>query len=236
MALDYYSIWPFFVCLTVLIVVASAQLFSQADVAPSGQRHRQSNLDGLRGFLAMAVFFQHAAMYHQFLLDWTWVDPPQFYFVLGQIGVSLFFMITGYLFWGKLVDEGGRPDWLRLYVGRVFRIGPVYWFAVAVLLTIVFASTGLHLRVSLSALLVEIGRWLLIGINGGGGDVNGYAGTLMLLFGVTWTLSSEWKFYISLPLWAAIARRRTWHLPALSCLALFCVVYSAVRPDIRGYA
>lgn len=232
MALDYYSIWPFFACLIVLVIVASARLFQQADVPPSGHRHRQSNLDGLRGFLAMAVFFQHAAIYHQFLLNGAWIDPPQFYFVLGQIGVSLFFMITGYLFWGKLVDENGRPEWLRLYVGRVFRIGPVFYFAVAVLLVIVFASTGLHMRVSPSTLLVEIGRWLPIGINGGGGDVNGYAGTSMLLFGVTWTLSSEWKFYASLPLWAVIARRRRWHLPALSCLALFCIVYSVVRPEV----
>jgi peptidoglycan/LPS O-acetylase OafA/YrhL len=43
----------------------------------------------------------------------------------------MFFMITGYLFYSQLLKQKGRPNWKKLYIGRIFRIIPLYWFAVA---------------------------------------------------------------------------------------------------------
>ena len=234
--LTYDAVWPFFLCLAVLMLVSATPVFRAADMPPGGNGHRQSNLDGLRGFLAMSVFFQHAAIYHHLLAEGVWIDPPRFYFVLGQVGVSLFFMITGYLFWGKLLAEAGRPAWLRLYLGRVFRIAPVYLFAVAAVLVIVFAKSDFRLVQPLGAVLRQIGAWMLIGSNGGGPDVNGYRGTGMLLFGVTWTLSSEWKFYASLPLWSIIASRPKMHVPALVLAGTACLAYSVLHPQTHTAA
>ena len=41
-------------------------------------------------------------------------------------------MITGLLFWSKLIDGRSRPiDWRRLYVSRVFRLVPLFMFLIA---------------------------------------------------------------------------------------------------------
>src|ERR1700693_1014771 len=141
--LGFYSVWPFFVCLAVLLALASTPAFAAADTPPSPHPNRLKALDGLRGFLALAVVFSHVAVYHDFLLSGQWHLPPsRFYALLGPIGVSMFFMVTGYLFWSRLIRERGRPAWLSLYIGRVFRIGPLYLAAVSILLLIVFVPTG----------------------------------------------------------------------------------------------
>ena len=228
--MDYYSIWPFFACMVLLVGLASLPFFSIVDRAIAGSK-RISNIDGLRGFLAFGVFFQHAAIYHEVLSSGVWRDPPQFYFVLGQVGVSLFFMITGYLFWGKLIRENGRPNWLSLYVGRVFRIAPVYLFAIGMMLAIVFCRTDFRIVVSGHDLYIQIFKWLAIGFNGIGPDINGYTDTWELLFGVTWTLSSEWKFYLCLLPLALIASRPRLHLPFLVAALGLCLLFALIRPN-----
>ncbi len=97
--MGFYSVWPFFGCLAVLLALARLPVFTAVDTPPSPHFNRVATLDGLRGFLALAVFFHHAAIYHRFLLDGVWALPPsRFYALLGPVGVSVFFMITGYLF------------------------------------------------------------------------------------------------------------------------------------------
>jgi hypothetical protein len=216
----FYATWPFFGCLAVLLALARLPLFTAADTPPSPRPDRVATLDGLRGFLALAVFFHHAAIYHRFLRDGAWVLPPsRFYALLGPVGVSVFFMITGYLFWSQMIGSLGRPAWLRLYVGRAFRIGPLYLVAVASMLAFVLAGTGARLNVSPSQLAGEIGCWLALGFVVGP-DVNGYPATSSVLAGVTWTLGYEWIFYLSLPVAALAARGRRAHLPfALAGLA-----------------
>ena len=144
--MDYYSIWPVFGCLAILLTAASVWPFGSADIPP-GKRQRISVLDGLRGFLALGVFFHHAAIYHRYVLDDVWALPPSAVFTLfGQVGVSMFFMITGYLFWSRMIAECGRPDWMGLYISRIFRIGPLYLVAVGTMLATVFVLTDFRLN------------------------------------------------------------------------------------------
>jgi peptidoglycan/LPS O-acetylase OafA/YrhL len=216
----FYAVWPFFGCMGVLLALARLPVFASADTPPSPHPDRLATLDGLRGFLALAVFFHHAAIYHRFLRDGAWVLPPsRFYALFGSVGVLVFFMITGHLFWSRIIGARSRPGWLRLYVGRVFRIGPLYLVAVAGMLAAVFAGTGARLNVPFDQLAGEIGVWLALGLVVGP-DVNLHAGTRSILAGVTWTLGYEWIFYLSLPVTALAARGRRAHLPfALAGLA-----------------
>lgn len=99
--MEFYSIWPYFAGMVLLLALASAPFFAIADTPPNPRGDRLSNLDGLRGFLAFGVFFHHSAIYHQYFQDGQWVLPPScFYTLIGPACVALFFMITGYLFWG----------------------------------------------------------------------------------------------------------------------------------------
>jgi peptidoglycan/LPS O-acetylase OafA/YrhL len=222
--MQFYSIWPYFACMGLLLAVVSLPVFKVADTPPNPGGTRISAIDGLRGFLAFGVFFHHAAIYHVYLMRGEWVLPPsRFYTLLGQAGVALFFMITGYLFWGRMIAERGRPDWVRLYIGRIFRIGPLYLFAIAVMLAIVGWRTGFHAALPLSVIARQIFPWAILGVYGGGPDVNGYAGTGILLAGITWTLAFEWKFYVSLILTALAARNARTHLPFAAIGLIFCL-------------
>lgn len=191
-----YSVWPCVVLmLAVFVLVAALPVFRLADDPPPRGR-RTATLDGLRGFLALGVFAHHLVITHRYIGAGVWELPPSgVYTLLGQAGVVVFFMITGFLFWGKLLDDGGRPDWTGLYIGRVFRIGPMYLLAVGLMLAIVAWRTGFALREPAWAVAAEALHWLALGLLPLQPDVNGYAGTGLILAGVTWTIFVEWLFY-----------------------------------------
>jgi len=128
--------------------------------------------------------------------------------MLGQGGVATFFMITGFLFWTKLIENKGRPDWGKLYIGRLFRIGPMYLFVVCLAIVGVIARLGLNVDIDSTALAREGIVALLLGLIP---VVTGGA-VWHLLAGVTWSLQYEWLFYLSLPILALACRRPRVHL------------------------
>lgn len=230
-----YSIWPYFACTVFLLAIAASPLLKAADAPPNPRGARISTLDGLRGFLALGVFFHHAAFYHEYLLYRQWWLPSRFYTLLGHVGVAMFFMITGYLFWSRIVAERNRLDWLQLYIGRVFRIGPLYLFAFASVLLIVFARGGWHLNVPISQFIKELARWVSLGLFWPH-DINNYENTTLILAGVTWTLKFEWDFYLSLPLLALVASRPKVHLPFSVGALMISLAYLGMphEPTLRA--
>jgi peptidoglycan/LPS O-acetylase OafA/YrhL len=196
--LGYHSAWLYFVEIALLLAVAATPIFRAADSPPIPVERRVVNLDGLRGFAALSVFFNHAAVYHSLFVTGAWTSPgTRFYFLLGGLGVAFFFMITGYLFYSQLLRSHGKPDWRKLYIGRLFRILPLYWFAVALVLIGVLINTGFHLRVPAGQLVSELLRWSAGGLFDNIA-INGYPGTGQIIAFVTWTLRFEWIFYASL--------------------------------------
>ncbi len=229
--LGYYSVPIFFVGTVLLLGLAATPLFRAADTPPIAVKHRVVSLDGLRGLLALAVVFHHLAIYHGFLETGAWKLPPSsFYTLLGPFGVSIFFMITGYLFWGRLLREKGRVNWRALYTGRLFRIGPLFIAAALALLALVLARTGLHRLVPGRVLADELGRWLSLGFLLGR-SLNGLDRADLLLAGVTWSVQWEWWFYLSLPVLALVARQKRAQLPAPVALLLGSVILGILRPD-----
>ena len=145
----------------------------------------------------------------------------------------MFFMITGYLFWGRMIAQRGRPDWTKLYIGRIFRIAPLYLFAVVTMLGIVLVQTGFRLNVPLHQLVSQVSLWLGLGVFARP-DVNGFAGTTLVLAGVTWSLRWEWAFYLFLPLTALVTRQSKLHLPVtlVSLTASVCwLAFGRVSQD-----
>jgi peptidoglycan/LPS O-acetylase OafA/YrhL len=239
--------------MTVVVGVVALAPFRVVDNADEASL-RYASIDGLRGFLALGVFVYHLVVTYGFIRTGEWTPPTSsFYVLLGPVGVSLFFMITGFLFWAKLLRARGRPDWRVLYIGRLFRIGPMYLVVVVAMLVFVFASTGLSLREPGLQVVSAILQWLALGIVDTQPDVNGYAARHVLA-GVTWTIFYEWAFYVSLLGTAWFARGRhhlwfvgialvlalvglaTWQLPPLGFAALFVcgmVVASLLHNGVR---
>jgi peptidoglycan/LPS O-acetylase OafA/YrhL len=76
-------------------------------------------LDGLRGICVLPVVYQHAAK-----------GTP-----LGPMALEVFFVLSGFLIGGILMDTVGARGWAsRFLLRRTLRVWPLYYLAVAVLL------------------------------------------------------------------------------------------------------
>lgn len=83
-------------------------------------------LDGVRGLAALMVLFCHF---------WFWdVWKDRWWYELahsGWLGVDLFFVLSGFLITGILIDSKGQGNYFgRFYRRRVLRIFPLYYFSI----------------------------------------------------------------------------------------------------------
>ncbi|MCC6968480.1 MAG: acyltransferase [Nitrospira sp.] len=174
-----------------IVALATAMFLPRAALQETSSTARYPSLDGLRGYLALAVFVSHSSIWYFYLRTGTWEVPPSnVYTQLGQGSVSLFFMITGFLFWSKLLD--GRQhliDWSRLYLSRVLRLGPLYLVAVVCVMLLAFGRAGFHWREAPSVVAEQTAQRLLFTIPGIV-PVNGFTETIPLA-GVVWSLPYE---------------------------------------------
>src|SRR5712691_1332018 len=101
---------------------------------------RLAGLDGLRGVAILAVILYHYTLVGagDTLLDKV-VGSAMSY---GAYGVTLFFVLSGFLITGILLDAKGSNGYFRtFYARRVLRIFPLY-YAVLVALLVIVPSIG----------------------------------------------------------------------------------------------
>lgn len=125
------------------------------------------------------------------------MSPSVFYTLLGQIAVSLFFMITGFLFWSKAIQTRGKVNSIKLLQSRLRRLVPMY--AVLLVFGVAFIASCLMLRSGYPDLAAQMLRWMSFGFMDLP-DVNGLNKS-WIINSVYWTLRYEWLFYLLLP-WA----------------------------------
>lgn len=220
---------PLFAIVTSLYAVGIGVVL--ADKFPGKQEdNRVSTLDGLRGILVIAVFIGHASVWYFYLKTGLWKLPPSnFYGNLGQASVALFFMITSFLFYSKLLRaEGQKIDWTRLYISRALRLTPLYIFMLVVLLIIVAFHSKFVLVDSPKELIRNVLRWVPFGL-WGMPDINGVSPTANIVASVLWTLPYEWLFYFSLPALALFARVKINRTALFTTLVICSIVIWKMR-------
>ena len=92
----------------------------------SAVQDRIPSLDGLRTVSIALVIASHAARNF----------GPTAAYNIGDLGVRVFFVISGFLITGLLIAESeksGRIDLLKFYFRRTLRIFPPYYFLLIVL-------------------------------------------------------------------------------------------------------
>lgn len=188
------------------IALLAIALLQRRFGAPPPPR-RFASLDGLRGYAAFLVYVHHTAIWYVYARTGVWDLPAtRLYVHFGQSSVAIFFMITGFLFWSKLIDGRTRPiDWRRLYVSRVLRLVPLFVVMVALLWIGALMITGLRLQVSVPRAALDTLQWLTFTAFGMP-DLN--RAPTSLIAGAAWSLPYEWWFYFSLPLAALLLRLR----------------------------
>src|SRR3954466_4450020 len=91
-------------------------------------------LDGLRGIAILAVMIHHAAEFGQGNSPATAVHQ---FLHLGRHGVDLFFVLSGFLITGILLDSKGSPRYFStFYARRTLRIFPLYYGVLLVVLVV----------------------------------------------------------------------------------------------------
>jgi peptidoglycan/LPS O-acetylase OafA/YrhL len=182
------------------------------------KNQRIPELDGLRGIaIALVLAFHIPALPVRpgSLLGFVPVFQR-----MGWSGVDLFFVLSGFLIGGVLLDARESTNYFQVfYARRFFRIVPLY----AVLLLVVGGSW----LVWPSAKVLGIGRtgisllpwvtYLLL--------LQNFAMTLYGTWGiiplaVTWSLAVEEQFYLTLPLFIRSLSRRALFRVALGGIAL----------------
>lgn len=196
-----------------------------ADYFEKADKQKYKTIEGLRSLLALSVFFHHGVIMYYFYQHNRWEPPPSVFFtLLGNISVNLFFLITGFLFWGKAIQSEGKIGYAALLRSRLRRIAPAYMASVAIMLTVIFLQTAPTIIEPLEVIIKNSLKWLFgLGllshhpINGIPPDRIGA--------GVFWTLRYEWKFYLILPIIALLLRKE---IPRLvlyaACLITFAYV------------
>jgi peptidoglycan/LPS O-acetylase OafA/YrhL len=171
-----------------------AALAPSPAVAPPPGNPRFPLFDSLRAIAVLAVVIFHVTSIT------GEINRPvigSLFPVLGTEGLTLFFLISGFLLYRPFVAARARarplPSPRRYARRRALRIVPAYWTALTVLAIfpgIVGVFSGDWWRYYLFGQLYS-SRTL------GGG------------IPVAWTLGVEVSFYLALPLWAAMIRRVT---------------------------
>jgi peptidoglycan/LPS O-acetylase OafA/YrhL len=180
-------------------------------VEPISTRHFPA-ADGVRGLAILAVLFHHSA----------WIEQPGSSLVLkltrataatGWTGVELFFVLSGFLITGILVDALGSPRYFRnFYIRRTLRIFPLYY---AVLILGLFVVPYLANVPEWTALAQKNQCWYWTYASNWG-DTLGHTITVFLHF---WSLAVEEQFYLCWPLLVfALSRRQMIGLCAIMLL------------------
>lgn len=107
-----------------------------------GARRHIPSLDGLRGVAVLAVIVFHLSAPLAGLAGEWFPDSGLLIARLGQRGVDLFFVLSGFLIGGILIDSRSRPGYFRnFFARRALRIFPLY-FGAGILLCWVAPALG----------------------------------------------------------------------------------------------
>ena len=192
---------------------ASANLESPLTPSPAQNLLRpvMSELDTLRGIAILGVLFLHGFSWQYSSLHFS--RPARLFMRAtqpGWLGVNLFFVLSGFLITGILLDSKPRPDFYKRFYGRrALRILPAYY-----LLLIVLGFLG-----QASAAYLGLGFIYLANVT----NLFGVAQT----YGPLWSLAVEEHYYLFWPTVVRKASRRNLAIIA-SCICVFVPIARAI--------
>ena len=168
---------------------------------------RLPTLDGLRAIAVLLV------VPHNLNLIATYGSPDLFVAAVhrGWIGVQLFFVLSGFLITGILLDARDAPDYYRsFFVRRVLRIFPLY-YATLLVLFVLLPAFGLLPSSFRRDPMVELSYWAYFS-NWYGPFHQGPEAVSHF-----WSLAIEEQFYL---LWPFAIHRRSAGWVMRLCLAI----------------
>lgn len=199
-------------------------LTQKFELSRGGDAHNVRPMEGLRGFAVFLVFLVH---YVTMVKPWITGHAALLTFsgavhTMGNTGVDLFFVLSGYLIYGSLIS---RPKpFIRFMSRRVERIYPTFVvvFAIYVVLSFVFPAEN-RIPSPISAGLIYLAQNFFF--------LPGFF-PIDPLITVAWSLSYEMFYYMAIPLVIALFRLRErstlWRVWFFATLAIVTAIYCAL--------
>lgn len=193
------------------------------ELARGGDDANVRSMEGLRGFAVFLVFLVHYAT-----LAGPWIPVDTFtvriadaMHTVGNSGVDLFFILSGYLIYSSLISK--RQRFGSFMHRRIKRLYPTFTvvFLLYVLLSFIFRSESKIPTQGSDAFIYLIQNFLLL------------PGLFPItpMISVAWSLSYELFYYLVAPLAIALfsMRERTaaWRISLFSLVAILFVTYCA---------
>jgi peptidoglycan/LPS O-acetylase OafA/YrhL len=231
MGLSHVSALPYFLIMAICFILASRlKWLMPSDYFEKSASQKHQAIEGLRSLLALSVFMGHSVITYFFYQHGRWEPAPSgIYTLLGGVSVNIFFLITGFLFWGKAIQSEGKIGYKTLLQSRIRRIAPAYMASVTIMLLVIFWHTNFAVMEPVGDLLEKMAK-LFFGL----GlipvvhhPINGISAATTVGAGVFWTLLYEWKFYLALPLLALLLRKEV-PRPVLYCASFAAFIYVVV--------
>lgn len=202
-----------------LAVSPGAEPAPETLAVPFGKR--SLSLDGLRGVAVLSVVLFHSLR----VLGDNQLTAQPWRAILGSSwpGVDLFFVLSGFLITGILLDSRDAQGYFRnFYARRTLRIFPLYYATLALALLVVPAIVGASRLPALYSTLRAHQIWLWLYLQ----NYKQAAGPHQLPgFGHFWSLAIEEQFYWVWPLVVYAVNRRT--------LFRICLAVCAFEPLLR---
>ena len=202
---------------------AARRAFSQA---------RIPELDGLRGLAILLVLLYHYITLSGASVPGTPLNILQKSFAIGWAGVDLFFVLSGFLIGGILLDARESPSYFRtFYARRFFRIIPLYglWVGIFFALVLLFFP-GFPAALRDNPERWSDARFYFAFLQNSFKIPHGVFGTAWL--GPLWSLAVEEQFYLVMPLVVRFFPRRR----LVETMALTVALAPVMRMAVRFYA
>lgn len=197
---------------------------------------RVPELDGLRGLAILLIVVLH------YFVKWAQLEPGSMLspilrsLSLSWTGVDLFFVLSGFLIGGILVENRGAANYFKVfYVRRVCRIFPLYFAWVLLFIVLLQTLSPAMLQAPLHWLFdkslpewsyltftqnVEMARCGEFGAN---------------WLAITWSLAVEEQFYLVLPLLVRFVPPRLLAPVLIGLIALAPVLRCTVLKGFASY-
>jgi peptidoglycan/LPS O-acetylase OafA/YrhL len=175
-------------------------------------KREMPGLDVLRGIAILSVFFFHGLKWSLPATKFVGPHVAQLEAAVsfGWLGVNLFFVLSGFLITGILIDTRTRENyWRSFYVRRALRILPLYLLVLVVLRL----SFGVSWTMLALYLFYMANFTAALHVSGVG-------------YGPLWSLAVEEQFYL---VWPFVVRRlRNWSI------GVVCVSGMVLAPILRA--
>jgi exopolysaccharide production protein ExoZ len=198
-------------------------LTRQFELSRGGGAHNVRPMEGLRGFAVSLVFLVHyVTLVKPWISSVTLITFANAIHTLGNAGVDLFFVLSGYLIYGSLIS---RPqNFLKFMSRRVIRLYPVFIvvFVAYLALSFIFPAESKIPSPIGSGLIYLVANFLLL------------PGLLPIepMITVAWSLSYEMFYYLAIPPVIAFfnlrQRSSAWRVWFFSAAAIGAATYCAV--------